>query len=391
MFKKSFISIFYILCSLFIFTTPAQAKVMYQEKGNIVVAKSETLDDDLFVAGESVTIDGNVLGSVFAGSGKYVQTGAIKGDLVLGTGDAMISGNVGGDIYLGSGNANLSKVTVGGNVIAGAGNLTIDKDSKIGGSLLAGSGNLKNYAPVGRSVMVGAGTVTLDSKVGKEVRVGGGEITLGSNANIAGNFTYALGEETSNLTQDPKAVIGGTTSRYTPPVQAKEDMAKAKADMNKFGMVASRGWMLITFVGSLLVGFLLLKLFPKTSLGLTTQIKSDLLRNLGMGFLIIVLTVPVLLVVSLTVIGLPLAGMLILVLTLALHIAKLAASYGLGRFIATQFNWNKMGVYMTAFIGLVIFYLLRSLPGLGWIASILFTWTGLGAIWLYMKSNLKNL
>ena len=239
--------------------------------------------------------------------------------------------------------------------------------------------------------MVGAGTVTLDSKVGKEVRVGGGEIALGPNTNIAGNLTYALGEEEGSLTQDPSAVIGGTTSRYTQPAQSVADMNKAKEDMGKYGMVASRGWLIVSFIGSLLLGFLLLKLFPKTSLALSTQIKSDLLRSIGVGFLIVIFALPVLLVLSLTVIGLPLAGMLVLALFISLHLAKLSASYALGRFIATQFNWNKMGVYMTAFIGLAVFYLLRSLPGFGWIASMLFTWTGLGAIWLYTKSNLKNL
>ena len=248
--KKIIVSLFAILCSSFIFSTPALAKVMYQEKGSVVVSKTETVDDDLFIGAESATIDGNVLGSVFAGTAKYVQSGNIKGDLVLGTGNAMISGVVGGDIYLGAGDVTLSKVVVSGNVIAGAGNITIDKDSKIGGSLIAGSGNLKNFAPVGRSVMLGAGTVMLDSKVGKEARIGGGEITLGSNTNIAGNFTYALGEEKSNLTQDPKAIIGGETSRYTPPVQAKDDVEKARADAYKIGHMAGRGWLLISFIGS---------------------------------------------------------------------------------------------------------------------------------------------
>lgn len=389
MFKKLLVLI--TVFSVFAFPTQALAKVMYEEKGSVTVAKTETVDDDLFIGADSVTIDGNVLGSVFAGTANYVQSGSIKGDLVLGTGNAMITGSVTGDIYLGAGDVTLTKANIGGNIIAGAGNLTIDKDSKIGGSLITGAGNLKNYASVGRSVMAGAGVMLLDGKVGKEVRVGGGEIALGPNANIAGNFAYALGEEESNLTQDPKAVVGGSTSRYMPPAQAKADMDKAREDMNKFGMVASRGWLVISFIGSLLLGFLLLKLFPKTSMGLSTQIKSDLLRSLGIGFLIVVFALPVLLVLSLTIIGLPLAGMLVLVLCIAIHLAKLAASYALGRFIATQFNWNKMGVYATAFIGLAIFYLLRGLPGLGWIASILFTWTGLGAIWLYARSNLKNL
>jgi carbonic anhydrase/acetyltransferase-like protein (isoleucine patch superfamily) len=388
MFKKLLVLI--TVLSVLVFPSPVEAKVVYQEKGEVVIAKGETLDDDLFVGSESLLMDGSILGSVFVGTGRYTQTGSIKGDLVLGTENALISGTIGGDIYVGAGDVVLSKAVVGGNVIAGAGSVTIDNASQIGGSLIAGSGNLKNAAPVGRNVVVGAGTIYLDSKVGKEARLGGGEIALGPSTNIAGNVTYSFDEESDNLTQDQKAVIGGTISRYTPPV-SEHDMAKSKEDMRKFGMVAGRGWLIISFIGSLLVGFLLLKLFPKTSLGLSTQVKSDLLRSLGIGFLIIVFAAPVLLVLSLTVIGLPLAGLLFLLLLVAVFIAKLVASYALGRFVATQFNWNKMGVYATAFVGLAIFYLLRAVPPIGWITSFLFTWTGLGAIWLAGRSNLKNL
>lgn len=392
--KKIFLlalSFFTFHLSLITFVSPVFAKVMIEEKGNVVISKSEIIDDDLFIGAENVTIEGDILGSAFVGAGQYIQTGNIKGDLVLGTGNAQVSGLVGGDIYLGAGDVSISKLTVVGNVIVGSGSLAIDKDSKINGSLIVGSGNLKNYAPVGRNVIAGAQNILLDSKVGKEVRVGGSNITLGSSTNIAGNLTYALGEDDSNLTQDPKAVIGGAIFHYIPPVNPQAETAKFKEDMRKFGMVASRGWLVISFVGSLLLSFLLLKLFPKTSLGLSTQIKNDLLRSLGIGFLIVVFAFPVLLVLSLTVIGLPLAGLLLLLLWVALIASKLVTSYALGRFITAQFNLNKTGVYATGFIGLAIFYILRAMPGIGWIMYTLFTWTGLGAIWLYTHSNLKNL
>jgi hypothetical protein len=390
MFKKLLVLI--ALFSVFAFPSPALAKVMYQEKGSVMVSKTETVDDDLFIGSESVTIDGNVLGSVFVGTGRYTQSGSIKGDLVLGTENAIISGSVGGDIYVGAGNVTISKAIIGGNIIAGAGTITIDNESQIGGSLIAGSSDLRNSASIGRNVIVGAGMVYLDNKVGKEVRVGSsGEIILGPNTNIAGNLTYAFDEESDNISQDSKAVIAGATSRYAPPQQVQEEMNKSRDDMRKFGMAASRGWLLISFIGSLLVGFLLLKLFPKTSLGLSNQVKDGLLHSICIGFLVVVFAVPVLLVLALSIIGLPLAGLLLLLLCIALHISKLVASYALGRFVTAQFNLNKTGIYATAFIGLSIFYLLRAVPGIGWIVSTLFTWTGLGAIWLYTRANLKNL
>lgn len=387
---KNFVLLSLLALALF-FPTQASAKVMMQEKGTINIGASETIDDDLFVGAENIDFTGTVTGSVFAGSGMADIGGNIKGDLVLGTGKANLSGVIGGDLYLGAGDVVLTKVVVGGNVIVGAGNVLIDKESKIGGSLIAGAGSVRNSASIGRSAMVGAGDLFLNSKVGKEARLGGGNIELGSLASISGNLTYALSEDSSTLRQDPDSTVAGTISRYMPPVDAKKDMYKAKADFAKFGLVARNGWLMISFLGSLLVGFLLLKLFPRTSLGLSSQLSNSLLPSFGAGFLIIIASVPVFLVLALTIIGIPVLGLLIPLFCVELHLAKLVSSYALGRFIAGQFNWSKMGVYANFLVGLIIFYFLRAIPGIGAVTSMLFTWTGLGAIWFYTKSNLKSL
>lgn len=372
--KHYLIGFLTVMVSLFTFVPQASAKVMWQEKGTLTIPAGETIDDDLFIAGENVNIDGIVTGDVYVGAGAVKVDGIIKGSLFVGTGDL-----------------NLASATIGNSLIVGAGNVLIDKDSKIGGSLLAAAGNLKNYAPVGRNLMAGAGNFYLDSKVGKEVRVGSGNIELGPHTNISGNFTYALGKEGETFGQDPAATIGGTVTKYTPPVQAQRDLERAKSDFTKFSRAFHGGWLVISFLGSLLVGFLLLRLFPKTSLGLANQITWSPMLSLGTGFLIVIAAFPVLLVLALTVIGLPLAGLLFLLFCLELHLAKLAAAYALGRFVAGQFSWNKMGVYAVFFVGLAIFYLLRAIPMIGWVASALFTWVGLGAMWHYAHANQKNL
>jgi carbonic anhydrase/acetyltransferase-like protein (isoleucine patch superfamily) len=372
--KKLIFPLFIILVALFTLPAPVSAKVIMQEKGTVTIPASEIVDDDLFVGAENFELLGTVTGDVFVGAGSVRIGGNIKGGLFVGTGDL-----------------NLTGATIGNALVVGAGNVNIDKTSKIGGSLIVGAGTLRNYAPVSRNVMAGAGTIYLGNKVGKEARLGGGNIELGQDSSIAGNLTYALGEESTSITQDPEAVIGGTITRYIPPVDARRDMTRARQDFGKFGAVAHRGWLIISFLGSLLVGFILLKLFSKTMLGLATQVSTHLMPSMGIGFLIIVFALPVFLVLALSIIGLPLAGSLLLLLCLSLHLAKLVTSYALGRFIARQFSWNKMGSYAVAFIGLAVFYLLRATPGIGWVTTFLFTWAGLGAIWLHTRAHLKNL
>ncbi|MFZ2199846.1 MAG: hypothetical protein WAV40_03605, partial [Microgenomates group bacterium] len=304
--------------SLISYVQPVSAKVMFQEQGAITIPANQTIDDDLFIAGESVAI----------------------------------SGNIKGDVFVGTGNLTLTHAIIEGSLIVGAGNVTIDKDSKIGGSLIVGAGNLTSSAPVGRNVMAGAGSIYLNSKVGKEARLGAGNIELGPLTSVTGDLTYALGEDTSTIKQDPSSTISGSVTRYTPPVASKQELDKAKQDLSRFGTVARSGWLLISFIGSLLVGFLILKLFPKTSQGLASQVSTSLMPSLGIGFLIIVASVPVFLVLCLTIIGLPLAGLLFLLFCLELHLAKLVASFALGQFVAKIFNWNKIGIYTAFALGL---------------------------------------
>ena len=347
---------------------------MIEQKGVISIPATETIDDDLFVAGDSLDFAGTLKGSIFAGAGTVNITGKVNGDVIVGAGSII-----------------LTKAQIGGNLIVGAGQVTIDQDSSIGGSIIAGAGNLSVLSPVSRNVMAGANALYLNSTVGNEARLAGSTVELGPKANIKGNLTYALKENDSQLKQDQAASVAGTISRYTPPSSAGKDIVKAKADFAKFGAMAHKGWLIVTFLGSLLVGFLLLKLFPKTTTGLADQITDKAMPSLGTGFLIVIAIIPALLVLALTVIGLPLAGMLFLLFSLELCVGKLVSSYALGHFVAKQSNWNKLGVYAVYSIGLAIFFLLRAIPVIGWVVSVLATWTGLGAIWLYTRAHLKNL
>jgi len=382
--------IFLLLFSSFLFPSSVSAKVIYQEKGMVTVGQKEVIDDDLFVGAENFDLLGTVIGSVYVGAGSASIAGNIKGDLVMGTGNADISGIIGGDIYLGAGDVTIHSATIGGSIIAGAGTLTLDDKTKVAGSLIAASGNLKNSASIDRNLLAGAGTIYINNQVGKEARVGGGSIELGPLAKIKGDLTYALGEESDNLTQDPSATIDGTTSRYTPPLNQQE-ITTSKEDMRKLGMFASRGWLIISFFGYLIIAVVLLKVFGKTIQKLAKVGTEKTWSAMGTGFLISLCIVPLVLIVAITGIGLQLAGLLIGVMTVALPIAKIVTSFVLGMFIAKQFNWHKLGVYATAFVGLFIFYILKSLPVFGWLASLSFTWIGLGCIWLYARSNQKFL
>jgi len=87
--------------SLLGLTLPVTSVPLAAESGEtaLTIAEGETLNNDLFFAGESTNVKGQVRGDLFF-IGKSVRVdGAVSGDLVAGLQDLMLSGNIQGDIW----------------------------------------------------------------------------------------------------------------------------------------------------------------------------------------------------------------------------------------------------------------------------------------------------
>lgn len=374
-----------------VFPSKSYAKVIVEEKGVYELKKGEVVDDDLFVGAESVTIDGTVNGNVYVGASSLKMHGTVNGDLIGGVGAAELSGTVKGDTYLGAGSVMLDALKVGGTLALGGGNLRLDEQSSVGGSLLAGAGTIISRAAVARSAMIGAGSIELDGQVGKEARLAGSQIRLGDNAKIMGDVTYALGDANATFSQAESASVSGTVTKYEQPAAARRDMARAQEDMRRFGQVVGHGWMLLSFIGALIIGGICLALFRRTFAQLGETLASTFGKSLGIGTLIAVLAFPVFLVLLVSIVGIPLLPIVIPLFFLDLYFAKLVAAYALGVKITTLLNLSHLAIFWHYALGLTILYLLRLVPGIGWLAGTLATLSGLGAIWLTIQSSRKQL
>ena len=63
-----------------------------------VVAPGETVDDDVFASGQSVTVAGRVTGDVFAMGQTVAVTGTVDGDLIAAAQQVIVDGAVNGDV-----------------------------------------------------------------------------------------------------------------------------------------------------------------------------------------------------------------------------------------------------------------------------------------------------
>src|SRR5437870_4762579 len=95
-----------ILVGLFLMLLlPAQALAADPRQGEtVVVGPNETINDDLYAAGGTITIQGTINGDLVAAGSTITISGVVNGDVIAAGGTITISGPVRGSVRSGGGN-----------------------------------------------------------------------------------------------------------------------------------------------------------------------------------------------------------------------------------------------------------------------------------------------
>lgn len=370
--KKFFASIAVFVAAFFVFSVGSvSAKVLTSQNGEVVVAKDEIINDDLFVGAQTVQIDGTVNGDVFIGAQTTKITGVINGNLHVGANTIDLSGTVRGNVYAGAQSIFVSGSSIGGSLLIGAGTINVDKDSQIGGSIIAG-----------------AGVLSIDSQIKRSVYAGTENLTIGADALIGKDLYYASGDKNHTNISNKAKVTGSVYKSEVDTMKANAKVEAAKKNVPQALNAAKVFTTLISLVGALVVGFLYMKFFNKSFVDASETVSRSFWKSLGIGFLVTIAFIPGIIVLLMTIIGIPVAGLSILIMLLYTYLAKIVVGSALGKWVSAKFNWrtSEYGVFA---LGLLVIYVLKSIPFLGFLTGLVVLWSGLGALTLqiFSKSN----
>jgi hypothetical protein len=345
------------------------------------VKKGEVINHDYFAAGESVTISGVVNGDVYAAGANVTVDGTINGDLLAGAGMITLLGEVTNDVRMAGGNI-LINGAVGRSVTVAGGTVTITSEAKIKGSLLAFAGNLELRAPVGRDANLYAGRAVVGSQIGGNLQGEFDELVLTSEAGILGNLDYKSPQE-AEITEG--AIILGETNYQ---LLTRERAPRLRPDLIASPAVPRGAGLWLSF-SSLILSFLLglgfLYVFPKRGEAIVKVLTSRPWQSLGAGFLTLILIPVGMVFLMLTIIGIPLALMLVPLYILLLYFSKIFAALCTGQWVLNRWEVKK-GLNWALLIGLIIYYLLRQLPVISPMVIFAFTTLGFGAFILDQKA-----
>lgn len=387
MIKKTiiFIAIFLIL-PFFLFGT-VFAQTNFASGKNSTLQKDEVIEDNYFASGETVDVYGTVKGDAYLAGGNVTVDGDLQNDLLVAGGNVKIEGNVAGDIRVAGGQVNID-ANVGGNVTTAGGTINFSSTAKVAGSVVSAGGNISIDSPIGKTATLAGGNIVLGSSVGGNTQVFSDSIRLSPEASIKGDLNYWTSQDVEASIADPTQISGNVTKKVmeTPNKMEAERIA-GQARRGFLGAVTF--FKVVSLLSFLLIGFLLLKLYPTYAISTSKLLSDRPWASLGVGFLTLFISPIAFIALLITVIGIPFALIGMALLMIFAYMAKFFAIFWVGQKLLPN---SKAGdSYKQFLLGFVIFAVLVFIPIIAGLTKLLALLFGLGAMLISCKSLHKKL
>lgn len=326
-----------------------------------IVPAEETVTEDQYVTSTSAHVEG-----------------VIEGDLTIFSGSITIEGEVTGSV-----------------TVFSVASVTITKEAHIGGSLRGTAGTLLVAGAVDGDLFVTSASMVVDpsGEIGRDAMGFGGALTVRGvvardvrgrtmRTEISGHVGGDLDIATQGLTITPTASIGGDVLYRSPSDAAIDEAADLAGSITRlptqgnfiYGVILSMA-AVISFLGFLVAGIAAIWLFRNSSSRAVGSILRKPIRSFLVGIVTVVAVPAAVLLLAVTLVGLPLAAIGVLVGAIAFIIGPVPAVTALGNrvlvnrgglfgaFVVGAALW-RLGIWLVPVVGGFI-YLIALVWGIG--------------------------
>lgn len=344
------------------------------------LAAGQVVQGDYVAAAPRVVISGTVNGDVYAAGGDVLVDGVINGDLIAAGAKVILSGKVSQDARIAGAHVVLSG-TVGRNVTVGAADLQLTEAGQIEGNMLAAGGEVELDGQIGRDARIGAGKLTVSNNIGSDLAVAAGAVRLTSKAMVEGKLRYW--SETPPVMDEGATVQGAVIHRQFAEWWQAEGFRRGLAGLRLMTTV-------ISVVSTLILGLVLLRLYPVFTQRVASMIREQPMRAFGWGAAALVGTPLVAAVFLVTLLGLPIGIILMSLYVVMLYLARVYAMTCLGQVLLRRTADSSPLAWSFA-AGLALYGLLSVIPVVGELVTLATVLFGLGALLAAEKDPVKVL
>ena len=345
----------------------------FKSGDKLVIMKDEVVNDDLYFAGNSITVDGVINGDLIAAGSEIKVTGTINGGVIAAGGSIIVTGNVTNDIKAAGGEVRIGG-DVGDNVLVFTGNLVLEKNARIARDLTLGAGTATIDGTVNGNINGGASDVEMNGATKGNVTVNiSNNLKISPGATIGGNLEY-----TAPRPGEISGIVSGTTTYKETPVRREDFMSRLPGEI-------------IGYLWLLLIGIISLILAPELTQKNSDSISVNPLKNLLWGLLFLIVTPIVAVLLLITIIGIPLSLILLVIYIILVYISRIYIGLWVGQYVLGKLKQETRSRVLAMALGLIIVVIGINLPIIGGFIHFIIILLGLGAIILTEYNVYKKL
>lgn len=290
------------------------------------------IPDDLLVSGGTVTIEAPVKSLTFAG-----------GTLIV--------------------NAPIEK-----NLIAAGKQIVVN--APVGVDIIAAGGQIDITGDVGGKVLAAGGQVAMNGEA-SNVAISGGTVNLGNSSHVTGDALISASGYNTGGQVGGKLTAEGERGGFGPSF----NLQKVVSLVSTLMMVMQ----ILFAIGTLILGIILIRLYPTLFREVAGTVRDRTLMSLVCGIAGIIVSLILMVILLITLVGIPIAVFIGLVLLMGLMTSTLFTGAALGLFISEKIGRDS-SFTLSFIIGFVILEIIFLIPFLGLIVEILAIIIGLGAL-----------
>ena len=348
----------------------ARPPASFSAARSLLVASSSP--GNAYFAGMSIVSTAPVAGDLSALGGSLVVAAPVRGDELLLSGSASIRAAVSGDLRIAGGNLDIEAPVAGDLIALG---YDVEDSGRPGGTVFITAVNAAITNGAAGPVTVYGNNVSLAGDFAGDVTVvAGGRVSLAEHTTIRGRLSYQAPEPA--VIPASASIEGGveyTSASYLPDAGTSRTLA----------LIGMGFFLFARILGALILAGLLAGLFPRLAEEVARRAYTNprsILLTMLLGFAILVATPVLLVLLSLTFVGLGLASLLLILYALLALLSVMYAGILLGSVFARRFAHRDTVLWHDGVFGMLALSLVAFVPVIGLLAILLFTIFTSGAL-----------
>jgi cytoskeletal protein CcmA (bactofilin family) len=328
-----------------------------------------SIGDTRLTAGDIVMLDEPIEGNAFAAGARVEVRERVDRSAFVSGGDVTVAGSVGRNLYAAGGDVRLEG-EVEGTARAAGGKIRVTREARIDGDTSLAGGSIEVDGAVGGRLRAYGESIDINGIVGGDVEVAGEKIRIGPDARIAGRLEYRSGRD---IVVHPEAQVAlGVTEQH-----------RDRRWLRRVGEGAAIAGGITISLGVVLLGALLILGMPSFSREAAATIRRKPWQSAGLGCIMLIGVPFAIIVLLVTVIGIPLALLLIFGYVVLLLLGYLVAAIFVGDTALERISSAKLdSVWWRAlflFLALIAIAIVKQVPVVGGLVVLALFIAGIGA------------